>query len=116
MSQLIDSWADVGPQSDGTFLPSDTSIIPQPADAAGGAPAQYGQQVLDLFKYGISAWSQSDARQQLFDYKKFEATNGGLYQQGAPATMARAATGGNSGLATFALIGLAAWLIMSRKA
>lgn len=36
-------------------IPGTNPLPSQPVDAAGGAPGDYGQQVLDLFKYGIGA-------------------------------------------------------------
>lgn len=107
----------VGPQTDGTNVYSPiASTIPTPADTAGGAPAQYGSAILDIFKTGVGAWSAANAQQQLFDYKKFEATNGGLYQQGKSAAMPAAASGGGqSGLMMMALIGIVVFAVLTHK-
>lgn len=93
----------VGPQQDGTNLIADSAIIAQPADTAGGMPAQYEQGILDIFKFGIGAWADNQKSQQLFEYKKFEATNGGLFQQGRNAYMPQAASGGTSSLVVMGL-------------
>lgn len=106
----------VGPQTDGTNVYSPiASTIPTPADTAGGAPAQYGSAILDIFKTGIGAWSTANANAQLFDYKRFEATNGGLYRQGTSASMPAAATGGSSGLVTMAILGLVVFAVLTHK-
>lgn len=86
----------VGPQTDGTNLIADSAIIPRPEDTAGGLPAQYDQGILDIFKFGISTWADQQQSDRLFEYKRFEATNGGVYQQGRNAAMPRAASGGTS--------------------
>lgn len=107
---------DVGPQTDGTNLPASISTLPTPRDTAGGAPASYGQSVLDIFKYGIGVWSQTEQNQQLLDYKRFEATNGGLYQQGKSAALPRAAVnGGGSQLAMLGLITLVVFAVLTHK-
>lgn len=103
-----DPWglfAGVGVQTDGTNLPSFQSTIPNPVDAAGGAPADYGSSVLDIFKFGIGAWSQSNQQAQLLEYKRFEATNGGLYQQGKTAALPSAAKNGGLSQTTVLAIG-----------
>ncbi|MFZ3219886.1 MAG: hypothetical protein WA174_07625, partial [Rhodoferax sp.] len=106
----------IGPQTDGTNLPSPVSIIPQPTDTAGGAPAQYTQQVLDLFKFGIGAVAQNEQTRQMFDYKKFEATNGGLYQQGRSAAMPAAAQGGGtSGLVMMGIGAIVVFALLTHK-
>lgn len=69
-----------GPQSDGTYV-SPVGMA-QPADAGGGPAASYGQQILDVFKYGVGVWQQDKARTDLLDYRRWEATNVGLTQQG----------------------------------
>ncbi|WP_417284670.1 hypothetical protein [Comamonas sp.] len=74
---------DVGPQTDGTVLPSYSATTPAPTDAGGGAPTNYSQTVLDVFKIGVGAWSANAAQQNMLDYRRWEATGGGLYQQGA---------------------------------
>jgi hypothetical protein len=77
----------IGPQTDGTNIIANTAVAVTPADTAGGLPADYSQSVLDLFKFGVGTWAESNKTQQLFDYKKFEATQAGLIQQGRTAGM-----------------------------
>jgi hypothetical protein len=77
----------VGYQPDGTFYAPSSSVMSQPVDAGGGAPAQYGAQILDIFKFGVGAWQQADARKDMIDLRRWEATNAGLYQQGQSAAI-----------------------------
>lgn len=106
---------DVGPQTDGTSLIAQSAIMAQPADTAGGQPAQYGAGVLDIFKFGIGQLSAVAMQKNALDYKRYEATNGGLYQHGQNASVAAGATGGASNL-TVLLIGAAVvFLLLSNK-
>ena len=87
----------IGPQTDGTNLPAySAATIAQPADTAGGQPAGYGSQILDIFKFGVGVAQQQANQQAFFDYKKFEATSGGLYQQGKAAQLPKAADSSSS--------------------
>lgn len=89
----------IGPQTDGTNIIANSAIAVTPADTAGGLPANYSQSVLDLFKFGVGAWADNNKTNQLFEYKKFEATQAGLIQQGrAAGTMQATAAAGKSGL------------------
>lgn len=108
----------IGPQTDGTNLPAyNAATIPQPADTAGGAPADYSQQVLDLFKFGVGVAQQQSAQNAFFDYKKFEATSGGLYQQGRAAALPGtvSATGGKSGFLMLAVAGIVLVVLLTHK-
>ena len=108
----------VGLQSDGTNMPSPTAAtIPTPADTPGGAPAQYAQPILDIFKFGVGQYAAQQSQQQLFDYKKFEATNGGLFQQGQQATLPKAATGSSmSPFMMLAIAGIVGFALLTHKA
>lgn len=77
----------VGPNSDGTYGIPSAAVMPQPVDAGGGPPANYSGQILDLFKFGVGVWQQADARQDMLDYRRWESTNAGLYQQGQAAAI-----------------------------
>lgn len=105
----------IGPNTDGTYTQPDASIQIQPVDAGGGMPAEYPQPILDIFKFGIAQYTATQQQAQLLDYKRFEATNGGLYRQGQPAGVAAAATGGTSNLMVFAAIGLVAVILLTHK-
>jgi len=94
----------VGAQSDGTYNTPVTAIQAQPVDAGGGGLGQYSAQILDVFKFGVGTWAQSNATDKLLDYKRFEATNGGLYQQGNAAGI-RVGSGG-------ATIGVSSGMVM----
>lgn len=73
----------VGAQPGGTYiLPDAAQPNNRPWDTPGGTLGQYGSDVLNILKLGVGAWSQYQARQDFLDYKRFEATAGGVYQQG----------------------------------
>ncbi|CAN7304966.1 hypothetical protein [Acidovorax delafieldii] len=76
-----------GYQNDGTFQAPAVSVMQQPLDAGGGPPANYGAQVLDIFKFGVGVWNQREARQDMIDLRRWEATNAGLVQQGQNAAL-----------------------------
>lgn len=106
----------VGPQTDGTnILSGNAATIPQPADTAGGQPAQYGQAVLDIFKFGIGAYSATVQQKNLLDYKRYEATSGGLYRQGVPGSMPAQAVAGNSNFLMMLAVGLVAVVLLTHK-
>lgn len=100
----------VGYQSDGTFSAPIPSVMPQPVDAGGGPPANYGAQILDVFKFGVGVWQQNNARQDMIDLRRWEATNAGLFQQGQNAAIY--GSRGNIGLMGIVAIGLIAFLAM----
>jgi len=75
--------ASVGPQTDGTYsYPSNAQPNNQPWDTSGGANGNYSKDVLDVLKFGVGTWQQAQSRSDFYDYKRFEATNGGLFMQG----------------------------------
>lgn len=81
--------ADVpGYNTDGTYTTPATGRAIVPADAAGGPPANYMPQILDVFKYGLGVWNQQTQQQALLDYKRFETTQLGTFMQGQPAMLA----------------------------
>lgn len=100
----------VGYQSDGTFSAPNSAVMPQPVDAGGGAPAQYGSQVLDIFKFGVGVWQQNSARQDMIDLRRWEATNAGLYQQGQAAAIY--GSRGQVGILGIAAVGLILFLAL----
>ena len=113
MSYALDAWRPgdpvtgelVGPQSDGTFGIPSTAQAVTPYDAGGGPAANYAPQILDIFKFGVGVWQQQSNQTAMYDYKRFEATQAGLYQQGQNAQLAQNPDGGNSGqLILFALL------------
>lgn len=108
----------IGPQTDGTNTPSPTAAtIPKPTDTAGGSPANYTQAVLDIFKFGVGQYSATVQQQNMLDYKRYEATNGGLFQQGKSATLPAAAAGGKtSGLVLMAVGALVVFALLTHKA
>lgn len=78
-----DLTASVGPQSDGTYsYPSAAQPNNQPWDTSGNANGNYAQPVLDILKFGVGVAQQQSAQNAFYDYKRFEATNGGLFLQG----------------------------------
>lgn len=106
----------VGPQSDGTNTVADASVIPKPVDAGGGAPGLYSKDILDVFKYGVGAWSQAKQQSDMLDYKRYEATQLGLWRQGQPAMFSQSAQGGTGNLVILAAIVIGAVVLLQEKA
>ncbi len=108
----------VGAQSDGTYNVPDIAITAQPTDAGGGGLGQYSQQILDVFKIGVGAWSANQQQQNLLDYKRYEATNAGLYQQGTAAGLRIGSNGAtigiSSGMVMMVVAGMALLLLTKR--
>jgi len=86
----------VGPQGDGTWVAPDVAVTPQPGDTAGGSPASYGSQVLDIFKVGVGAWSANQQQKNMLDYRRWQATATGPTPFGQPSFGATAGGGGLS--------------------
>jgi hypothetical protein len=100
-----DSVGSIGPQTDGTYSTPVVSNAVTPYDAGGGPAANYGPQVIDFFKWGTATVLNQKNQVAQLDYKRWEATQAGLYQQGRPANMYTNANGGPTGqLIMFALI------------
>lgn len=78
-------WA--GPQSDGTYVtPTTAQQINSPANTAGfGSPMS--AQTYGLLTQGINGAVNLLALDKMVDYRKYEATNGGLFMQGQGAYM-----------------------------
>lgn len=73
----------VGPTNNGTYnVPAAAQPVNQQWDTGGGTLGQYSGDVFTILSQGIGAWSQYMGNQQLLDYKRFEATQGGVFQQG----------------------------------
>lgn len=87
---------DIGPQPDGTYsAPSPALPVNNPANVAGN-PSVTSLSGLDVLRAGtgiLSQVAQWDLSRQFLDYKRYEATNGGLYRQGVPAGYIRTANG-----------------------
>ncbi len=80
-----DSWATVGPTNAGTYnVPAAAQPVNRQWDSAGGTLGQYGNDVFAILAQGIGAWSQYKRNDQFLDYQRYEATQGGVYQQGRP--------------------------------
>lgn len=105
----------VGPQSDGTSITPNAAITTAPVDAGGGAPGSYSKDVLDLFKFGVGTWSQQKQQANLLDYKRYEATQTGLWRQGQPALFANSAQGGAGNLVILAAIVIGAVVLLQEK-
>lgn len=91
----------VGPQADGTYGIPPTGQAVTPIDAGGGPSGNYGPAILDIFKFGVGAYQQNQNMTAAYDYRRFEATQAGLYQQGRPANLYGNANGGPSGMLIF---------------
>lgn len=105
----------VGPQSDGTSISPAAAEMSLPVDAGGGVAGSYGKDILDIFKFGVGVYSQDKQRSDLLDYKRFEATQAGLWRQGQPALFARNAQGGNGNLVILAAIVIGAVVLLQEK-
>ena len=105
----------VGPQLDGTFGTPSSAVQPNPVDAGGGSAGSYRQDILDVFKFGVGAYSQNQQRQDLLDYKRFEATQMGLWRQGQPALFSSSANGGAGNLVILAAIVIGAVVLLQEK-
>lgn len=99
-----------GYQNDGTFQAPSVSVMSQPVDAGGGPPANYSGAVLDIFKFGIGVWNQTEQRKDMIDLRRWEATNAGLFQQGQAAAMYGGQ--GQVGVLGIAAIGLVLLLVL----
>jgi len=75
----------IGPQSDGTYsYPVAAQPVNDPANTAGysaSAPAWVG----GVLTQGIATLGQYLQAKNITDYRRWEATNGGLFMQGRPA-------------------------------
>lgn len=105
----------VGPQSDGTSIAPTAAEMPLPVDAGGGFAGSYGKDILDIFKFGVGAYSQNKQQSDLLDYKRFEATQAGLWRQGQPALFAQSAQGGTGNLVILAAIVIGAVVLLQEK-
>lgn len=106
------AWS-VGPQTDGTYgIPVTAQQVNSPAGVAGYA-SSWDQQAIDILKFGVGAVTDAWKFNQALDYKKFEATNGGLYAQGAPAGVQRTAAGSISPTFLLAAVALVGFLILT---
>lgn len=117
MSNVLidDAWSSVGPQTDGTYaIPSAAQPNNSPQNTA-GYPADSSSSALDILKYGVGVITNAWQFNSMLDYKKFEATNGGLYRQGAPAPLSVQAGGMGSPL-ILALLALGGYLLFVKKA
>lgn len=113
-----DYYQSVGPTNAGTY---NVPLSAQPAnrqwDTGGGMLGQYGDEVLGILAQGIGAWSQYKRNDQFMDYQRYEATAGGVYQQGRPnpgyppAASVGVSAGGTSPLMLILLIGGAILLL-----
>lgn len=120
MSQYLDEISGatydgaVGPQDNGTYqLPDAAQPNNRPWDSGGGVTGGYGDSVLDVLKLGVGAWSANKSRNDLLDYKRYEATAGGVFQQGKPAAAQVAPrAAGMGGLLPLLLIGLVVVLVV----
>lgn len=78
--------ASVGPTNMGTYNPPMTAQpVNQQWDTGGGGLGQYTDDVFAILAQGVGAWSQYKRNEQFLDYQRYEATQGGVYQQGRPA-------------------------------
>lgn len=81
-----------GPNNDGTYTtPLAAQQYNKPANTA-GYNSPMSQQTYGLLTQGIGVLGNLANTAMMIDYKKYEATNGGLFMQGAGAYGQRVAT------------------------
>lgn len=102
------------------YIPPELALPSQPVDAAGGSAGDYAQPVLDLFKFGIGVWQSAQAQSNALDYKKYEASNGQLSQNGVASNRVVAGSAPASGMNTTTVMmivgGLLVALLLLKKA
>lgn len=107
--------ADIGPQTDGTYgIPTTAQQYNAPDNTAGYSPS-VSPQVAALLSQGIGSLTQLGLGAMVLDYKKAEATNGGLFYQGQYAALRRNGYGQVNQpltLSTLLLLGGLAYLLL----
>ena len=110
-----DDSSGVGYNMDGTFgVPVEAVQVNDPSNTA-GYPTSTDSGALDVLKYGIGIVADTWKFNQALDYKRFEATQGGLFQEGQSATVPRVASGGISPTFIFAGIAVVVLVVLSGK-
>lgn len=105
---------DVGPQIDGSYnLPVTAQPVNNPSNTA-GYPAASDSSALDILKYGVGVATDAWKFNTMIDYKRFEATNGGIYQQGRNANVVRNASGSLSPGFLLAAAGIVVLLVLAK--
>ncbi|EON15329.1 hypothetical protein [Pandoraea sp. SD6-2] len=106
----------IGPQNDGTYNYPDTAQpVNQPADVGAAATLpNYAPDVFKLLSQGLGALNSDYQMNQMLDYRKYEATQGGLYAQGqAAATVASAQIGAVNANKMLMILGLFAVMALA---
>ena len=108
----------VGPTNAGTYnVPASAQPVNTQWDSAGGTLGQYSGDVFTILSQGIGAWSQYKRNDQFLDYQRYEATQGGVYQQGRPNQVPLGATvtaGASISPLTLMLIAGGAYLLLRK--
>lgn len=107
--------SDIGPQSDGTYgTPTTAQLYNAPDNNAGYAPS-ISPTTAALLSQGIGSLTQLGLGAMTLDYRKAEATNGGLFYQGQYAALRRNGYGQINQpitLSTMLLLGGLAYLLL----
>ncbi|QDX21765.1 hypothetical protein FP568_11230 [Pandoraea pnomenusa] len=106
----------IGPQNDGTYTyPDAAQPLNQPADVGAAATLpNYAPDVFKLLSQGLGILNSDYQMNQMIDYKKYEATQGGLFAQGqAAATVASAQIGATNANKMLMILGLFAVLALA---
>lgn len=108
----------VGPTNAGTCnVPLNAQAVNQQWDTGGGGLGQYTGDVLQILAQGVGAWSQYKRNEQFLDHQRYEATQGGVFQQGRPNQIPIGGTvtaRGSISTTTLLLIGGAAYLLLRK--
>lgn len=91
------------------------NLTPQPVDAGGGAPGVYSQQVLDVFKYGLGAYTEIEKARMMNSYQQFTATQSGLATQGQAQMQYSMVMQSQRNMLTLLVMGVVAWAIVNHK-
>lgn len=99
----------IGPQNDGTYNAPYLATAATPYDAGGGPSASYAPQIMDIFKFGVGVWQQQQNMQAQMDYRRFEAAQGAVYQQGQAANQ----VGSNTNMLLLIALGVGLVLLIA---
>lgn len=101
---LVDPAFTVGAQPDGTYaFPQAAQPVNNPSNTAGYSSLT-PDWVGNVLTQGVGVLGQYFSNEQMLDYRRFEATNGGMYQQGRPALLSQ---NSKSNMNTILIIALA---------
>lgn len=82
-----------GPQTDGTYdIPESALQVNDPSNTA-GYPSSNDSDLFSILKFGVGAATDIYKFNSGLDYKRYEATQGGIFEQGRASSVPRIASG-----------------------